>query len=85
MIKKIYPIGTCVKLEKSIVVIIGRFRKIDEDNFHDYVGIRFPLGYEGIDKLINFQEDEIKEVLKLGYINDLEKEETARIKDILKD
>lgn len=87
MLKNIYPIGTKVKIKKEenelLVMIIGRIDKIDEDSFHDYIGMYYPIGFTEFEKLLNFQEEDIIKVIELGYVDEFESELCQQLKEAM--
>ncbi|MFD0769802.1 DUF4176 domain-containing protein [Bacillus sp. CGMCC 1.60114] len=71
---KLLPIGSVVKLEavEPIIMIIGRMVvSVDKRDF-DYVGVPYPVGYLGDEKVLCFNHDKIVEELHRGYMNESE-------------
>ncbi len=83
MIKEIYAIGTKALVGEKVILIIGRIQKIDDDSFHDYVGVACPSGFQSEQELVYFSEQEIKKIVELGYVDDQEIEQINQIKETL--
>ena len=60
---KLLPIGTVVKLEETelFVMIIGRMVVSADKRDFDYVGVPYPVGYLGDEKVLCFNHDKIVE------------------------
>ncbi len=60
---KLLPIGTVVKLEEvePIIMIIGRMVVSADKRDFDYVGVPYPVGYLGDEKVLCFNHDKIVE------------------------
>ncbi|MGE1127877.1 DUF4176 domain-containing protein [Bacillus wiedmannii] len=71
---KLLPIGTVVKLEEieQFVMIIGRMVvSADKRNF-DYVGVPYPVGYLGDEKVLCFNHEKVVEEMHRGYMTESE-------------
>ncbi|PFD76436.1 hypothetical protein COL10_03545 [Bacillus cereus] len=71
---KLLPIGTVVKLEEvePILMIIGRMVVSTDKLDFDYVGVPYPVGYLGDEKVLCFNHDKIVEEIHRGYLNESE-------------
>ncbi|AJH72613.1 MULTISPECIES: DUF4176 domain-containing protein [Bacillus] len=71
---KLLPIGTVVKLEEieQFVMIIGRMVVSADKRDFDYVGVPYPVGYLGDEKVLCFNHDKIVEEIHRGYLNESE-------------
>ncbi|MGE6599128.1 DUF4176 domain-containing protein [Bacillus proteolyticus] len=71
---KLLPIGTVVKLEEvePIIMIIGRMVVSADKRDFDYVGVPYPVGYLGDEKVLCFNHDKIVEELHRGYMTESE-------------
>ena len=58
---KLLPIGTVVKIEdiEQIVMIIGRMVISADKRDFDYVGVPYPIGYLGDEKVLCFNHNKI--------------------------
>ncbi len=84
---RILPIGTVVKLknEKIKVMIIARMMTLtigEEKFYYDYSGCMYPRGLVG-NKVANFNEEDIEEVLFEGFVDDEEQSELQKIENWL--
>ncbi|MGH0485312.1 DUF4176 domain-containing protein [Bacillus mycoides] len=68
------PIGTVVKLEEvePIIMIIGRMVVSADKRDFDYVGVPYPVGYLGDEKVLCFNHDKIVEEMHRGYMTESE-------------
>ncbi|ADK03984.1 TPA: DUF4176 domain-containing protein [Bacillus anthracis] len=68
------PIGTVVKLEEieQFVMIIGRMVVSADKRDFDYVGVPYPVGYLGDEKVLCFNHDKIVEEMHRGYMTESE-------------
>ncbi len=67
------PVGTVVKLrlEDRMFMIVGYFgQNKTTKEIYDYLGVYYPFGFEGEEKLLTFNRDFVKEVLHMGHIDD---------------
>ncbi|MGG3447351.1 hypothetical protein CN507_00095 [Bacillus cereus] len=71
---KLLPIGTVVKLEEieQFVMIIGRMVVSTDKRDFDYVGVPYPVGYLGDEKVLCFNHDKIVEEMHRGYMTESE-------------
>ncbi|MES5926453.1 DUF4176 domain-containing protein [Bacillus cereus group sp. MG9] len=71
---KLLPIGTVVKLEEieQFVMIIGRMVVSADKRDFDYVGVPYPVGYLGDEKVLCFNNDKIVEEMHRGYMTESE-------------
>ncbi|PFE03377.1 hypothetical protein COE15_26440 [Bacillus cereus] len=71
---KLVPIGTVVKLEEvePIIMIIGRMVVSADKRDFDYVGVPYPVGYLGDEKVLCFNHDKIVEEMHRGYMTESE-------------
>ncbi|PGU35255.1 hypothetical protein COD66_06565 [Bacillus cereus] len=71
---KFLPIGTVVKLEEvePIIMIIGRMVVSADKRDFDYVGVPYPVGYLGDEKVLCFNHDKIVEEMHRGYMTESE-------------
>lgn len=71
---KLLPIGTVVKLEEieQFVMIIGRMVVSADKRDFDYVGVPYPVGYLGDEKVLCFNYDKIVEEMHRGYMTESE-------------
>lgn len=71
---KLFPIGTVVKLEEvePIIMIIGRIVVSADKRDFDYVGVPYPVGYLGDEKVLCFNHDKIVEEMHRGYMTESE-------------
>ncbi|PEB82403.1 DUF4176 domain-containing protein [Bacillus nitratireducens] len=71
---KLFPIGTIVKLEEvePIIMIIGRMVVSADKRDFDYVGVPYPVGYLGDEKVLCFNHDKIVEEMHRGYMTESE-------------
>ncbi|GAB6443508.1 MULTISPECIES: DUF4176 domain-containing protein [Bacillus] len=71
---KLLPIGTVVKLEgvEPIIMIIGRMVISADKRDFDYVGVPYPVGYLGDEKVLCFNHDKIVEEMHRGYMTESE-------------
>lgn len=69
------PIGSVVQLAgMETLVMISGYLPVDPDhpnNLWDYSGFRFPLGFDGSNKILCFNSEQIATILAYGY-RDLE-------------
>ncbi|MGG5793502.1 hypothetical protein CN941_02975 [Bacillus cereus] len=71
---KLLPIGSVVKLEdlEQVIMIIGRMVvSVDKRDF-DYIGVPYPVGYLGEEKVVCFNHDKIVEEMHRGYMTESE-------------
>ncbi|MGF9938257.1 DUF4176 domain-containing protein [Bacillus anthracis] len=68
------PIGTVVMLEEieQFVMIIGRMVVSADKRDFDYVGVPYPVGYLGDEKVLCFNHDKIVEEMHRGYMTESE-------------
>ncbi len=66
------PIGTAVKLKEGKTVVIMGYFVTDEDvtDVYDYCGCLYPEGFDEVSDMFLFDEDQIDEVLYVGYDNE---------------
>ncbi|EEL88201.1 DUF4176 domain-containing protein [Bacillus cereus] len=71
---KLFPIGTIVKLEEvePIIMIIGRMVVSADKRDFDYVGVPYPVGYLGDEKVLCYNHDKIVEEMHRGYMTESE-------------
>ncbi|AAU19081.1 DUF4176 domain-containing protein [Bacillus cereus group sp. BC251] len=71
---KLLPIGTVVKLEdiEQFVMIIGRMVTSADKREFDYIGVPYPVGYLGEEKVLCFNHDKIVEEMHRGYMTESE-------------
>ncbi|GLV66161.1 hypothetical protein Bmyc01_48300 [Bacillus mycoides] len=71
---KLLSIGTVVKLEEieQFVMIIGRMVVSADKRDFDYVGVPYPVGYLGDEKVLCFNHDKIVEEMHRGYMTESE-------------
>ncbi|MGG2066743.1 MULTISPECIES: DUF4176 domain-containing protein [unclassified Bacillus (in: firmicutes)] len=71
---KLLPIGSVVKLKdvEPIIMIIGRMVVSADKRDFDYVGVPYPIGYLGDEKVLCFNHDRIVEEMHRGYMNESE-------------
>ncbi|MED0992022.1 DUF4176 domain-containing protein [Bacillus nitratireducens] len=71
---KLFPIGTIVKLEEvePIIMIIGRMVVSADKRDFDYIGVPYPVGYLGEEKVLCFNHDKIMEEMHRGYMTESE-------------
>ncbi|MDD7999698.1 MULTISPECIES: DUF4176 domain-containing protein [Bacillus cereus group] len=71
---KLLPIGTVVKLEdiEQFVMIIGRMVTSADKREFDYIGVPYPVGYLGEEKVLCFNHDKIVEEMHRGYMSESE-------------
>ncbi|HFJ9438885.1 MULTISPECIES: DUF4176 domain-containing protein [Bacillus] len=71
---KLFPIGTVVKLEEvePIIMIIGRMVVSADKRDFDYIGVPYPVGYLGEEKVLCFNHDKIVEEMHRGYMTESE-------------
>ena len=71
---KLFPIGTVVKLEEvePIIMIIGRMVVSADKRDFDYIGVPYPVGYLGEEKVLCFNHDKIVEEMHRGYMTERE-------------
>ncbi|SCC22998.1 Uncharacterized protein BTT61001_02054 [Bacillus thuringiensis] len=74
MTMELFPIGSVVKLKdlKQPVMIIGRMVISADKRDFDYVGVLYPVGYLGDEKVLCFNHDKIVEEIHRGYLNESE-------------
>ncbi|EJQ09794.1 hypothetical protein IE3_03370 [Bacillus cereus BAG3X2-1] len=71
---KLLPIGSVVKLEdlEQVIIISGRMVvSVDKRDF-DYIGVPYPVGYLGEEKVVCFNHDKIVEEMHRGYMTESE-------------
>ncbi len=66
------PVGSIItiRFRENYYMIVG-YETTYEDEKKDYVAIEYPLGYNGAQSLLFLTKDYIKEVVFVGYKNDL--------------
>ncbi|CAG9615003.1 hypothetical protein BACCIP111899_04237 [Bacillus rhizoplanae] len=71
---ELLPIGTVVKLEdmEQSVMIIGRMVISEDKREFDYVGVLYPIGFIGNEKVLCFNHNKITEEMHKGYMTDEE-------------
>ncbi|AUD24817.1 DUF4176 domain-containing protein [Bacillus cereus group sp. BC251] len=71
---KLFPIGTVVKLEEvePIIMIIGRMVVSADKRDFDYVGVPYPVGYLGDEKVLCFNHEKVVEEMHRGYMTESE-------------
>lgn len=72
MDKHLLPVGSVVLLEeaeKKLLIIGNYVKKADDDRVYDYVGVPYPEGYIGGETMFLFFQEDIKQVVFLGYID----------------
>ncbi|NKW83380.1 DUF4176 domain-containing protein [Bacillus cereus] len=71
---KLFPIGTVVKLEEvePIIMIIGRMVVSADKRDFDYVGVPYPVGYLGDEKVLCFKHEKVVEEMHRGYMTESE-------------
>lgn len=71
---KLLPIGSVVKLEdlEPNIMIIGRMVISNNKLNYDYVGVQYPVGYLGDEKVLCFNHNKIVEEMHRGYITESE-------------
>ncbi|MGN5648086.1 DUF4176 domain-containing protein [Bacillus sp. Brlt_9] len=71
---KLLPIGTVVKLEdiEQFVMIIGRMVTSADKREFDYIGVPYPVGYLGEEKVLCFNHDKVVEEMHRGYMTESE-------------
>lgn len=71
---KFFPIGSVVKLKdlNEPVMIIGRMIISADKRAFDYVGVLYPVGYLGDEKVLCFNHDEVVDEVHIGYLNESE-------------
>lgn len=71
---KLLPIGTVVKLAEvePLIMIIGRMVISADKRDFDYVGVPYPVGYLGDEKVLCFNHDKIVEEMHKGYMTESE-------------
>ncbi|MED2038487.1 hypothetical protein CN582_11340 [Bacillus wiedmannii] len=71
---ELFPIGSVVKLKdlNQPVMIIGRMVISADKRDFDYVGVLYPVGYLGDEKVLCFNHDKIVEEIHSGYLNESE-------------
>ncbi|MEV5109025.1 DUF4176 domain-containing protein [Bacillus sp. LBA3-1-1.1] len=71
---ELFPIGSVVKLKdlNRPVMIIGRMVISADKRDFDYVGVLYPVGYLGDEKVLCFNHDKIVEEIHRGYLNESE-------------
>ncbi|HDR7621746.1 MULTISPECIES: DUF4176 domain-containing protein [Bacillus] len=71
---KLFPIGTVVKLEgiEHLIMIIGRMAVSADKRDFDYVGVPYPVGYLGDEKVLGFNHGKIIEEMHRGYMTESE-------------
>lgn len=74
VIENILPIGTVVELNDiDARLIIAGYCAQSENNpdyTWDYSAFVFPIGYSGVDNVISFDADQIKNIIAYGYQDD---------------
>ncbi|MGH1281023.1 DUF4176 domain-containing protein [Bacillus basilensis] len=81
---KLLPIGTVVKLEEieQFVMIIGRMVVSADKRDFDYVGVPYPVGYLGDEKVLCFNHDKIVEEMHRGYMTESELELRKKLSEL---
>lgn len=81
---KLLPIGTVVKLEEKeqFVMIIGRMVVSADKRDFDYVGVPYPVGYLGDEKVLCFNHDKIVEEMHRGYMTESELELRKKLSEL---
>ncbi|MEC0901158.1 MULTISPECIES: DUF4176 domain-containing protein [Bacillus] len=71
---KLFPIGLVVKLKElnQPVMVIGRMIISADKRDFDYVGVPYPIGYLGDEKVLCFNHDKIVEEMHRGYMTESE-------------
>ncbi|MEI3892670.1 MULTISPECIES: DUF4176 domain-containing protein [Bacillus] len=71
---KLFPIGSVVKLKElnQPVMVIGRMIISADKRDFDYVGVPYPVGYLGDEKVLCFNHDKIVEEMHRGYMTESE-------------
>ncbi|MBJ8103974.1 MULTISPECIES: DUF4176 domain-containing protein [Bacillus cereus group] len=71
---ELFPIGSVVKLKdlNQPVMIIGRMVISADKRDFDYVGVPYPVGYLGDEKVLCFNHDKIVEEMHRGYMTESE-------------
>ncbi|MGR6008306.1 hypothetical protein COL05_21995 [Bacillus sp. AFS059628] len=71
---ELFPIGSVVKLKdlNQPVMIIGRMVISADKRDFDYVGVLYPVGYLGDEKVLCFNHDKIVEEMHRGYMTESE-------------
>nr|WP_208752274.1 DUF4176 domain-containing protein [Bacillus cereus] len=71
---KLFPIGLVVKLKElnQPVMVIGRMVISADKRDFDYVGVPYPIGYLGDEKVLCFNHDKIVEEMHRGYMTESE-------------
>ena len=71
---KLFPIGSVVKLKElnQPVMVIGRMIISADKRDFDYVGVPYPVGYLGDEKVLRFNHDKIVEEMHRGYMTESE-------------
>ena len=73
MNKKLYPIGTIVKLDeksKILFMIVGYLPQNKNGDKRDYTAVRYPMGVYDNRMFFFFNQSDIFEVLHSGYENE---------------
>lgn len=68
----ILTIGSVVrtKLTKSLIMIVGIKQQCKKDNkSYDYAGLPYPQGYVDSKTFVLFNNDDIEEIVFLGFVN----------------
>ncbi len=73
-IRKYLPIGSVIRIRKTDLrfVITAYLQEAElEDHketvLYDYAGVPYPFGYVGDETVLQFQQEDIEEVLHRGY------------------
>ena len=72
MKREFYPIGTVVTLEQApefMFMIVGLMVQSESGECRDYVAVRYPVGELDNNNHYFFNQNQIKEVVHMGYVN----------------
>ncbi len=86
MYKNMLPIGSVVRTEGAVrkLMVIGRIVTTEEeDAIYDYVGVPYPEGVSGSDRMFFFNRDQIEELYFVGFQDPEALEFQAEVLDTL--
>ena len=84
--KEFLPLGSVVLLKeasKKLMIVGFLTSRVDDEEVFDYAGCLFPEGVLSSDESLLFNEEDIEEVIALGYKNEETDEFNLKLKEII--